>query len=45
MAVLAGIDFFTVEVLTWHGLKTCYVPLRQWSIQMDLSAPLTMPED
>ena len=25
MAVLAGIDFFTVEVLTWHGLKTYYV--------------------
>jgi putative transposase len=25
MAVLAGIDFFTVEGLTWHGLKTYYV--------------------
>ena len=25
MAVLAGVDFFTVEVLTWHGLKTYYV--------------------
>jgi putative transposase len=25
MAVLASIDFFTVEVLTWHGLKTYYV--------------------
>jgi putative transposase len=25
VAVLAGIDFFTVEVLTWRGLKTCYV--------------------
>jgi transposase InsO family protein len=25
MAVLAGIDFFTVEMLTWHGLKTYYV--------------------
>ena len=25
MAVLAGIDFFTVEVLTWRGLKTYYV--------------------
>src|SRR3954470_19196935 len=25
MAVLAGIDFFTVEVLTWHGLTTYYV--------------------
>jgi putative transposase len=25
MAVLAGIDFFTVEVLTWHGLVTYYV--------------------
>jgi putative transposase len=25
MAVLAGIDFFTVEVLTWHGLQTYYV--------------------
>jgi hypothetical protein len=25
MAVLAGIDFFTVEVLTWHGLATYYV--------------------
>ena len=25
MAVLAGIDFFPVEVLTWHGLKTYYV--------------------
>jgi putative transposase len=25
MAVLAGVDFFTVEVLTWRGLKTCYV--------------------
>ena len=26
MAVLAGIDFFTVEVLTWRGLATYYVP-------------------
>jgi putative transposase len=25
MAVLAGIDFFTVEVLTWRGLSTYYV--------------------
>jgi putative transposase len=25
MAVLAGIDFFTVEVLTWRGLITYYV--------------------
>ena len=25
MAVLAGIDFFTVEVLTWSGLVTYYV--------------------
>ena len=25
MAVLAGIDFFTVEVLTWRGLATYYV--------------------
>jgi putative transposase len=25
MAVLAGIDFFTVEVLTWRGLTTYYV--------------------
>jgi len=25
MAVLAAIDFFTVEVLTWRGLATCYV--------------------
>jgi putative transposase len=25
MAVLAGVDFFTVEVLTWHGLATYYV--------------------
>lgn len=25
MAVLAGIDFFTVEVLTWKGLVTFYV--------------------
>jgi putative transposase len=25
MAVLAGIDFFTVEVLTWRGLKTYHV--------------------
>ena len=25
MAVLAGIDFFTVEVLTWQGLATYYV--------------------
>ena len=25
LAVLAGIDFFTVEVLTWHGLATYYV--------------------
>src|SRR3954464_2954397 len=25
MAVLAGTDFFTVEVLTWHGLVTYYV--------------------
>jgi hypothetical protein len=22
MAALAGIDFFTVEVLSWHGLVT-----------------------
>jgi putative transposase len=25
MAVLAGIDFFTVEVLTWRGLATYYI--------------------
>jgi putative transposase len=25
MAVLAGVDFFTAEVLTWRGLKTYYV--------------------
>jgi hypothetical protein len=25
MAVLAGLDFFTVEVLTWRGLVTYYV--------------------
>ena len=25
MAVLAGIDFFTTEVLTWRGLATYYV--------------------
>jgi hypothetical protein len=25
VAVLAGIDFFTVEVLTWRGLVTYYV--------------------
>jgi putative transposase len=25
MVVLAGVDFFTVEVLTWRGLKTYYV--------------------
>src|SRR5260370_36822841 len=25
MAILAGVDFFTVEVLTWRGLKTYYV--------------------
>jgi hypothetical protein len=25
MAVLAGIDFFTVEVLTWRGRVTYYV--------------------
>ena len=25
MAILAGIDFFTVEVLTWRGLVTYYV--------------------
>jgi hypothetical protein len=25
MAVLAGIDFFTLEVLTWRGLATYYV--------------------
>src|SRR4051812_1926523 len=25
MAVLAGIDFFTVEVITWRGLATYYV--------------------
>ena len=25
MEVLAGIDFFTVEVLTWRGLVTYYV--------------------
>src|SRR5215467_785458 len=25
MAALAGIDFFTVEVLSWHGLVTYYV--------------------
>ena len=25
LAVLAGIDFFTVEVLTWRGLVTYYV--------------------
>jgi len=33
MAVLAGINFFTVEVLTGTELKTYYVPLRQWSIR------------
>ena len=26
MAVLAGTDSFTVEVLTWRGLVTYYVP-------------------
>ncbi len=26
MSVLAGADFFTVEVLTWRGLVTYYVP-------------------
>jgi hypothetical protein len=25
MAVMAGIDFFTVEVLTWRGLVTYYI--------------------
>jgi hypothetical protein len=25
MAVLAGIDFFTAEVITWRGLTTYYV--------------------
>ena len=25
MAVMAGVDFFTVEVLTWRGLVTYYV--------------------
>ena len=25
MAVLAGLDFFTVEVLTWRGLATYYI--------------------
>jgi hypothetical protein len=25
LAVLAGIDFFTVEVLTWRGLVTYYI--------------------
>src|SRR3954466_6037762 len=25
MAVLAGLDFFTIEVLTWRGLATYYV--------------------
>ncbi len=25
MAVLAGTDFFTVEVLTWRGMVTYYV--------------------
>jgi hypothetical protein len=25
MAVIAGVDFFTVEVLTWRGLSTYYV--------------------
>src|SRR3954466_6335099 len=25
LAVLAGIDFFTIEVLTWRGLATYYV--------------------
>ena len=25
MAVVAGTDFFTVEVLTWRGLVTYYV--------------------
>ena len=25
MALMAGVDFFTVEVLTWRGLRTYYV--------------------
>jgi hypothetical protein len=25
MAVLAGVDFFAVEVLTWRGLATYYL--------------------
>ncbi len=25
MAVLAGVDLFTVDVLTWRGLATYYV--------------------
>jgi hypothetical protein len=32
MAVLAGIDFFTVEVLTWRGLATYYV-LFFWQLE------------
>ena len=27
--VLAGIDFFTIEVLTWKGLVTYYLPFAQ----------------
>jgi hypothetical protein len=27
LAVLAGIDFVTIEVLTWRGLTTYYVLL------------------
>src|SRR6516165_9894132 len=38
MAVLAGIDFFTVEVLTWRGLVTYYVlffiHLESWRVSL-----------
>ena len=26
MVVLTGVDFFTVAVLSWRGLASCYVP-------------------
>ena len=35
MDVLAGTDFFTVEVLTWRGLVTYYVLLALIENPMD----------
>ena len=47
MAVLAGVDFFTVEVLTWRGLVTYYVLffIHLESRRVSLAGITRLPDD